>query len=211
MFYPLLENGVSRKSAWKFDNKGVMNITNYLNNQFLIAMPNLADAEFSHTVSYLCQHNAEGALAIVVNRPMDMTLGAIFDQMNISCLSEQVKKTPIFAGGPVYVDRGFIIHSKTEGSWDSSISVSDTTNLTSSRDILEAIAENKGPEKYLVALGYAGWRAGQLEQEIMSNAWLNSPYEENILYEVPISQRWMMAASQIGVDITQLTAPAGHG
>jgi putative transcriptional regulator len=188
-----------------------MKTSNYLDNQFLIAMPNLADAEFSHTVSYLCQHNAEGALAIVVNRSMSMTLGAIFDQMNISCLSEQVKKMPVFAGGPVYVDGGFIIHSKTEGSWDSSISISETTCLTSSRDILEAIAENKGPEKYLVALGYAGWKAGQLEEEIMSNAWLNTPYEENILYKTPIDQRWMMAASQIGVDITQLTAPAGHG
>ncbi|MCK5829202.1 MAG: YqgE/AlgH family protein [Methylococcales bacterium] len=188
-----------------------MNISNYLNNQFLIAMPNLADSEFSHTVSYLCEHNEEGALAIVVNRPMEMTLGGIFDQMNISCLSEQIKKTPVYAGGPVYVDKGFIIHSRTEGEWDSSISISDETYLTSSRDVLEAIAEDKGPKKYLVALGYAGWSAGQLEQEIINNTWLHTPYEESILYDVPTSQRWMMAANQIGVDITQLTIPAGHG
>lgn len=188
-----------------------MEKTNYLNNEFLIAMPNLADTEFSHTVSYLCQHDEEGALAIVVNRPMDITLGAIFKQMDISCSSEQVKQTPIFAGGPVFVDRGFIIHTKTDNAWDSSISISDTTSLTSSRDILEAIAEDKGPEKYLIALGYAGWKAGQLEQEIINNSWLNTPYKDNILYEISASQRWVMAANQIGVDITQLTAPAGHG
>ncbi len=188
-----------------------MTSMNYLTDQFLVAMPNLSDSQFSHTVSYLCQHNEEGALAIVINRPTEMRLGDIFDQMNITATSENIKNSPVFAGGPVQLERGFIIHNKFDGTWDSSISISDTTCLTSSRDILEAIAEDKGPDKFLVALGCSGWGAGQLEQEIIDNAWLNTPCEENVLYETPVNQRWVTAANQIGVDITQLTAPAGHG
>jgi len=188
-----------------------MTNTHYLNNQFLIAMPNLADANFAHTVSYLCQHNAEGALAIVINRPTGMTLSNIFEQMNIETSSKQVQETPIFAGGPVQQERGFIIHNTGSTSWDSSITVSDTTSLTSSRDILEAIAQDEGPEHYFIALGYAGWGAGELEKEILSNAWLNTPYKADILYSTPAKQRWMAAANQLGIDINQLTAPAGHG
>jgi putative transcriptional regulator len=134
-----------------------MTSPHYLNNQFLIAMPNLVDANFSHTVSYLCQHNEEGALAIVINRPTGMTLGNILEQMGITSSSQQVKDTTIFAGGPVQQERGFIIHNKDAANWDSTIAISDSTCLTSSRDILEAIAEGKGPELYLIALGYAGW------------------------------------------------------
>ena len=182
----------------------------YLNNQFLIAMPNLTDINFSHTVSYLCQHNEEGALAIVINRPTGMNLGHIFEQMGINSSSQQVKDTPVFAGGPVQQERGFIIHNKGTATWDSSIAISDSTCLTSSRDILEAIAEGKGPELYLIALGYAGWGEGQLEKEIISNAWLNTPYEEHILYKTPVKQRWTAAANEIGINISQLTTPAGH-
>lgn len=187
-----------------------MNTLKYLNNQFLIAMPNLADSNFSHTVSYLCQHNEEGALAIVINRPTGMNLGSIFEQMNINVSSQQSEQIPVFAGGPVQQERGFIIHSKDSQVWDSSISTSETTSLTSSRDILEAIADGKGPEHYLIALGYAGWGAGQLEKEIINNAWLTTPCETNILYSTPVEQRWGSAANQIGIDINQLTAPAGH-
>jgi putative transcriptional regulator len=189
-----------------------MSTTHELSNQFLIAMPNLSDTDFSHTVSYLCQHNEEGALAIVINRTTGLTLGSVLKQMGIDTPSEQVKKQPVFAGGPVQLERGFIIHSNdTSNTWESSIPISDVTSLTSSRDILEAIAENDGPEKYLVALGYAGWGAGQLEQEMINNAWLNTPFEDTILYNTQISQRWSAAASQIGIDISQLTTPAGHG
>lgn len=186
-------------------------MTSYLNNQFLIAMPNMADSGFLHTVSYLCQHNEEGALAIVINRTAGMTLGHILDQMGIACLSKQVNDSPVFAGGPVQQDRGFIIHSKDTTEWDSSLSISEATSLTSSRDILESIAEGKGPEKYLVALGYAGWGANQLENEMLNNAWLNSPYQEDILYSTPVEQRWTAAANLMGVNINQLTIPAGHG
>ncbi|MCK5889003.1 MAG: YqgE/AlgH family protein [Methylococcales bacterium] len=173
-------------------------------------MPNLADGDFAKTISYLCQHDEEGALAIVVNRPAGITLDSIFEQMDISAVSDDIKNTPVFVGGPIQLERGFIIHQRTEKKWDSSFAVSNTTELTSSRDILEAIAEDKGPDKYLIALGYAGWGAGQLENEIIHNAWLNTPYEENILYEMPADQRWSMAANQIGIDISQLTMPAGH-
>ena len=189
-----------------------MTITHDLSNQFLIAMPNLNDTDFSHTVNFLCQHNEEGALAIVINRTTGLTLGSVLEQMEINTSSEQVKKTPVFAGGPVQLERGFIIHHSADSdTWESSISISKSTSLTSSRDILEAIAEDKGPKKYLVALGYAGWEEGQLEKEMMDNAWLNTPYKENILYNTPIAERWTAAAHQIGIDISQLTVPAGHG
>lgn len=181
-----------------------------LSNQFLIAMPALVDSHFSHSVSYLCQHNEEGALAITINRPTDMVLANIFEQMGIKSNSKQIQQTPIFAGGPAQKERGFIIHNKESRDWDSSISISDTTSLTSSRDVLEAIADNQGPKHYLVALGYAGWSAGQLEKEFLANSWLNSPYEQNILYNTPIDQRWKAAADQLGIDINQLTSPAGH-
>jgi len=188
-----------------------MTTSHYLNNQFLIAMPNLADTNFSHTVSYLCQHNAEGALAIVINRLTGMNLGHILEQMGINKPSQQIADTPVFAGGPVQQERGFIIHNKNSTTWDSSISISDTISLTSSRDILEAIAEDQGPSQYLIALGYAGWGAGQLEHEIINNAWLNTPFEQDILYKLPVEQRWMAAADQLGIDINRLTAPPGHG
>ncbi|MCK4840387.1 MAG: YqgE/AlgH family protein [Methylococcales bacterium] len=183
----------------------------YLNNQFLIAMPNLADTNFSHTVSYLCQHNEEGALAIVINRTTGMFLPQILEQMEIDASLPQIKDTPVFAGGPVQQDRGFIIHNQDEQVWDASIAISETTSLTSSRDILEAIAEGKGPSQYLIALGYAGWGAGHLENEIINNSWLNTPFQEDILYHTPIQQRWKQAANQLGIDINRLTAPAGHG
>ncbi len=184
--------------------------TTYLNNQFLIAMPNLADPSFAHTVTYLCQHNDEGALGIVINRSAGFNLGGIFEQMDIKTYSEEIKKIPVFSGGPVQQERGFVIHSTTDKPWDSTITTSEVTSLTSSRDILEAIASGNGPEQFLVALGYAGWSSGQLEKEIIDNAWLNTPCGEDIIYNTPINQRWNAAASQLGIDINQLTAPAGH-
>ncbi|PKM12973.1 MAG: YqgE/AlgH family protein [Gammaproteobacteria bacterium HGW-Gammaproteobacteria-3] len=182
----------------------------YLNNQFLIAMPTLTDPGFFHTVTYLCQHNHEGALGIVINRQIDMKLGEILKQMNIRILSVDAAEATVFSGGPVQQERGFVIHSPC-GHWDSSMMVSDKIALTTSRDILEAVAVGEGPEQYLVALGYAGWGEGQLEREIIDNAWLNTPCGNDILFNTPVSQRWSAAASQIGININQLTTPAGHG
>lgn len=182
----------------------------YLSNQFLIAMPNLTDPGFFHTVTYLCQHNEDGALGIVINRQIDMKLGDIFKQMHITATYPVAADAPVFSGGPVQQERGFVIHSPC-GPWDSSIAISDDIALTTSRDILEAIAVGEGPKQYLVALGYAGWGEGQLEREIVNNAWLNTPCGNDILFNTPVNQRWQAAAHQIGIDINQLTAPAGHG
>ncbi|WP_374088736.1 YqgE/AlgH family protein [Methylomicrobium lacus] len=187
-----------------------MSEATYLNNQFIIAMPNLADPNFFHTVTYMCQHNREGALGIVINRSTGMQLGEIFKQMDIRVTSDTATNAPIYAGGPVQQDRGFVVHT-TCGQWDATMPVSDTISLTTSRDVIEAIAVGEGPERYLVALGYAGWGEGQLEKEIRDNAWLNSPFGTQVLFDLPIDMRWAAAAGQIGVDINQLTMPAGHG
>ena len=187
-----------------------MNQATYLNNQFIIAMPNLADPNFFHTVTYLCQHNEEGALGIVVNRSAEMKLGEIFKQMKIRVTSPCAAETLVFAGGPVQQDRGFVLHT-AGGGWDATMAVSESISLTTSRDVIEAIAVGKGPEQYLVALGYAGWGEGQLEQEILANAWLNTHYSKHVLFDTPINMRWRAAAGQIGIDINQLTTQAGHG
>jgi putative transcriptional regulator len=185
--------------------------SSYLNNQFLIAMPGLTDKDFSHTVTYLCQHSSEGAVGIIINRPTPMKLGDIFAQMNIDPISRASANSPVYMGGPVQQERGFVIHNVGEQTWDSSIAISETVSLTSSRDILEAIAKGEGPVDYLIALGYAGWGAGQLEKEIIENAWLHTPYAENILYHTPVNLRWNQAANLLGININLLAAVAGHG
>lgn len=182
----------------------------FLHNQFLIAMPTLTDPVFSHTVTYLCQHSEDGALGIVINRPSGMILGDVFAQMKIPVTSLETKQVDIYLGGPVQQERGFVIHSSTQKKWDSSINISPELSLTTSRDILEAIAAGQGPEHFLVALGYAGWGAGQLESEVSHNAWLNVPCTNEIIFKTPSSKRWNLAAKQIGVDINLLTTPAGH-
>ncbi len=187
-----------------------MSQATYLNNQFIIAMPTLADPNFFHTVAYLCQHNEDGALGIVINRSTGMKLGEIFKQMDIIVTSPASAETPVFAGGPVQHERGFVVHT-CGGDWHATMAVSESISLTTSRDVLEAIAAGEGPKQYLVALGYAGWGAGQLEKEIMDNAWLNTPCGEQVLFDTPINLRWAAAADQIGIDINQLTTPAGHG
>jgi putative transcriptional regulator len=185
---------------------------NYFNNQFIIAMPTLTDPIFFHTVTYMCQHNEEGALGIVINRLANMKLGEIFKQMNISASCQTAVNMPVFTGGPVQQHRGFVLHTNTNGgAWDMTMAVSDTISLTTSRDVIEAIAKGEGPEQYLVALGYAGWSEGQLEKEILSNTWLSTPFGKEVLFDTSINLRWSAAADQIGIDINQLTAPAGHG
>lgn len=182
----------------------------YLNNQFIVAMPSLMEATFHHTVTYLCQHTKEGALGIVINRSADMKLGEIFKQMDIKVKAPAAAEVPVFSGGPVQQDRGFVVHTAC-GGWDMTLKVSEDISLTTSRDVIEAIAAGEGPEQYLIALGYAGWGEGQLEREILNNSWLNAPYAKQILFDTPVSQRWNAAASQIGINITQLTTQAGHG
>ena len=182
----------------------------YLNNQFIIAMPNLADPYFFHSVTYLCQHNDSGALGIVINRSANMILGDIFKQMKIPVTSETAVNVPVFAGGPVQQERGFVLHSTGDDDWDMTLPISDSISLTTSRDVIEAIALDQGPEFYLVALGYAGWGEGQLEKEMLANSWLSTPYDKSIMFDTPAEMRWKAAAKKIGVNIKKLTIPAGH-
>lgn len=187
-----------------------MNEIANLTNHFLIAMPSLGDPNFHQTVTYLCQHSGEGALGIVINRPTEMKLGDIFEQMDIQSVKPKIAKSPIFFGGPVQPERGFVIH-EPEHQWDSTLKVTDSIALTTSRDILEAVAVGEGPKKILVALGYAGWGNGQLEQEIVNNAWLNAPAEDAIIFDIPANQRWKAAAEKMGIDLDLLSFQAGHG
>lgn len=180
-----------------------------LTNHFLIAMPKLMDINFSQSVTYICEHNENGALGITINRPSNVTLSEIFDQLNIASNNEKLNQQLILLGGPVQIDRGFLLHTSNQN-WDASLKVTDSIAVTTSRDILEAIANNQGPEKVIIALGYAGWAPGQLEAEIAENSWLSCPADENILFNTPTDQLWGKAAHLMGVDLTLLSNDPGH-
>jgi putative transcriptional regulator len=185
----------------------------YLKNQFLIAMPTLLDPNFFHSVAYICEHNQHGAMAIVINQPVDLTVGELIEQMKHEAPKTALAERPVFRGGPVDVDRGFVLHMSSHESdkeWESTLPVTDKISLTTSNDIIAAMAEGRGPEHSLVALGFAGWGAGQLEEEIRDNAWLNCPADISILFNTDIESRWEAAAQLIGIDIHQLTGEAGH-
>jgi putative transcriptional regulator len=186
-----------------------MNETMTLKNNFLIAMPGMEGPSFSKSVTYLCQHDEEGALGLVVNKPSTLTMGDIFKQLGVEAYSTDVAKTPVFLGGPVQPERGFIVHTPV-GQWDSTLVVNEQLSLTSSKDILEAIAQDRGPEKWMVALGYAGWGNGQLEDEIQQNAWLHGVADQDIIFDEDVHQRWELAAHRIGVDISLMSTDAGH-
>lgn len=180
-----------------------------LTDHFLIAMPSLKDPNFEKTVTYICAHNEDGAMGIVINRPLDIELGEIFDQMEITTSNISAKSKTIFHGGPVHTDRGFILH-QANSEWESSIIVSDRICVTTSKDILEAIATGDGPADSHIALGYAGWGEGQLEREIMENAWLSGPADLDIIFKTPFSECWNQAAENMGVDISRLSSDIGH-
>lgn len=181
-----------------------------LTNQFLIAMPDMKNPDFSHTVSYICEHNEEGAMGFVINRPMGITLGELLEQAEIKFTPECIDDhRQVCFGGPVERDRGFILHTG-KPSWNASMPVTDEVSLTTSTDILEAIGEGKGPESFLLALGYAGWGPGQLEHEIMDNAWLSGPSDTRLLFNQDSEDCWQQAASLIGVDLHHLHSRAGH-
>ena len=186
-----------------------MNTNISLTNHFLIAMPQLADPNFFHSVAYICGHNDEGAMGIVVNRPLDMYLGEILDHMDINSSRSNAREQEVFIGGPVEPQHGFVLHQPRKN-WKSTLFISDEIALTTSSDILEDIANNDGPARSLVALGYAGWGAGQLEQEMAENAWLSVPADANIIFELPYEKRWQAAASLLGVDLTLLSESVGH-
>lgn len=181
------------------------NLTNHL----LIAMPNLRDPNFEHTVTYICEHNENGAMGIVINRPIDINIGEVFEQMEIPVSTPELAKAPVFLGGPVEEQRGFVLHTG-DAKWESSLRINDQISVTTSRDILEAMAHGEGPQQALIALGYAGWGGGQLEREILDNAWLSVPAEQAILFELPPARRWEAAAKLLGVDLNVLSTESGH-
>lgn len=179
-----------------------------LRNHFLVAMPGMRDPYFANSITYICDHSAEGAMGLVINKAMEAQLSDVFEQMDLSYPSA-VGRTPILAGGPVGTQRGFVLHP-TGGDWESSIEVGPNISLTASRDIIQAIATGTGPNTPQFVLGHAGWSAGQLEQEIKDNSWLTVPASADILFDTPIEQRWLAAAQCLGIDINLMTSTAGH-
>lgn len=180
-----------------------------LTNQFLIAMPALHDPNFFRSVTYICEHNKDGAMGITVNRPLDIVLGEILRQAEIPCNNDAINNSQIFLGGPVQNERGFVIH-RPSGEWDATLTISDEICVTSSKDILEAIAIGEGPANCLITLGYAGWGEGQLEHEIAKNRWISVPAAGNIIFDTPFKQRWEAAAAHAGVDLSRLSNDIGH-
>ena len=180
-----------------------------LTNHFLIAMPGLSDPNFYHTVTYLCAHNDEGAMGIVINRPMGINLGEVLEQMEIPPADTATGRLQVVEGGPVQRERGFVIH-RPRGEWDAMLPVGEDVGVTTSRDVLAAMARGEGPEDFIIALGYAGWGAGQLEQEISDNAWLSGPADHRILFDLPFEERWEAAAALLGVDLNLISNEAGH-
>lgn len=178
-------------------------------NQFLVAMPALNDPNFQQSVVYICEHSSECALGLIINRPSSAVLGDIFRQLAIRPEDPRLAEQPVFQGGPVQTERGFVIHEPA-GAWNSTLRLGEQIGVTTSRDVLAAMACGAGPHRALVALGYAGWGAGQLESELASNAWLSTPADGHIIFDTPVPERWQAAAGLIGVDISLLPHAAGH-
>ncbi len=181
----------------------------YLTNQFLIAMPAMDDPNFAQSVTLVCEHNDQGALGIVINKALPMNLAEVFDQLGLDSEQSRVARQPVLRGGPVQTDRGFVLHTP-QGHWESSLPFSERVHLTTSRDILDALARGAGPENAVIALGYAGWGAGQLEDEMAQNAWLTVPADARLLFDTPLDERWQAACRLLGVDLLHLSSDAGH-
>lgn len=177
-------------------------------NQFLIAMPGMVEGSLAGSVIYVCEHTDRGALGLVINRPTDLTLGTLFERIDLALEIGPVKDTFVFFGGPVQTDRGFVLHAPA-GDYSSSIKLGDMA-LTTSRDVLQAVADGNGPARMLVTLGYAGWGAGQLESEMGQNAWLSVSADAHIIFDVPPEERYPAALKLLGIDPVMLAGDAGH-
>jgi putative transcriptional regulator len=178
-------------------------------NQLLIALPALDDPQFARSVALICQHDDEGAMGVVVNRASEYSLGDVLAQMNLEARDPALANQIVLNGGPVHPERGFVLHDG-ERQWDSTLAIGGGLALTTSRDILEAMAEGEGPEHVVVALGCAGWGAGQLEYELGENSWLTAPVDAELLFALPLEQRWQAAGGRLGIDITRVTDYSGH-
>lgn len=180
-----------------------------LTQHFLIAMPNMADPNFAKSLTFVCEHNDQGALGVVVNRPTEMNLHALLEQVSIAPETEVFKSVPVHFGGPVQVDRGFVLHTPV-GEWQSTLAVGAEIGLTTSKDILQAVASGVGPRQILVTLGYAGWAPGQLEHELAQNAWLTVQATPEVIFDLPAEERLAAAMSLLGIDYAKLSEVAGH-
>lgn len=180
-----------------------------LRDHFLLAMPRLSEGIFSQSITYICEHGESGAMGIVINRPLELSVGEIFEHLQISARND-FSTVPVMAGGPVQVDHGFVLHRHCDKNWEASLKITSEITLTTSRDILRAIASGEGPPDHLIALGYAGWAAGQLEQELAENSWLTLPGSSDIIFSTPAGQRLGAAAALLGIDMNLISAQAGH-
>ncbi len=180
-----------------------------LTHHFLIAMPSMVDSVFSKTLTYICEHNEQGALGLVINRPTDLTLEKLFQQLDIPQREDQRDSVSVLFGGPVQLDCGFVLHQPV-GQWQSTLAVNQEVGLTTSLDILKAIASSEGPDQAIVALGYAGWEAGQIEQEMAQNAWLSVPASLDVIFELSSEEKLPAAMQLLGVNFSNLSNEVGH-
>ena len=181
-----------------------------LKHHFLLAMPHMEDTHFANSLVYLCDHDDNGCMGVIVNRTLEITLDALFDQLSLGGEHSLHRNAPVYFGGPMHKDRGFILHRGNSQEWDSSIQVNDDIALTTSMDILQALANNTGPAHFLVCLGCAGWDVGQLENELKENTWLTVDADPSVLFETPPAERLSGAAGILGVDLNLMTRDAGH-
>ena len=180
-----------------------------LTNNFLIAMPTLEDPYFSKALIYVCEHTRNGALGIIVNRPLELNLASLLEKVNITFERQDLADLPVYFGGPVQMDRGFVMH-RAGGTWQSTLAISPEIALTSSRDVLDAVAKKGAPSEIIVSLGYAGWDAGQIEEEMAQNSWLTVPARADILFDLPPEGRLPAALQTLGISFAQLSDVAGH-
>ena len=183
-----------------------------LTNQFLIAMPGMADETFAGSVVYLCEHTEKGALGLVINKPIDIKLKNLFEKVELSLDRKELAEQPVFFGGPVQTERGFVLHEKLgdDAGYNSTLSIPGGLAMTTSKDVLEALADGAGPRKVLITLGYSGWQAGQLEDELGRNGWLTVDADPTVIFDTPIEQRYQRALSLLGFDPRMLSQEAGH-
>jgi len=189
-----------------------------LTHHFLIAMPGMRDETFGRSVVYLCEHSERGALGLVINKPSDINLRALFEKVELPTDRTQIGDSPVFQGGPVKTERGFVLHEpmladppdNTEPVYASTMTIPGGLELTTSKDVLEAVANGSGPHRFLLTLGYAGWGAGQLEEELSRNGWLTVQADPEIIFSVPPEERFAAAVRLLGIDVTMLSGEAGH-
>ena len=189
-----------------------------LTNHFLIAMPGLEDASFARSVVYLCEHSERGALGLIINKPSDISLKKLFDKVDLSLGREDLSNAPVFQGGPVQTERGFVLHDpmqseeapSDESVYASTMMIPGGLEMTTSKDVLEALAEGAGPRRVLVTLGYASWGEGQLESELAENSWLTVGADQAVIFDTPVGERYDRALALLGLQTWMLSPEAGH-